>query len=215
MVENRVLADHVYEAIKQMIADGQFDPGVRIRKKELEDALDVSQTPINDALSRLYGEGYLELEPRKGYAVRHFRCRELVDLFAARAAIEGMAARLAAAEADADVTGRLRSFFSRYGHPVPEADTHEYALEDTRFHEAIIHISGNPILTEQYDRFGYILKSNLRGLVRPPSATLGGHRALIEAIISGDQHSAQSLMTEHIMRSRDVLSERCREHPEE
>lgn len=174
--------------------------------------LGVSATPVNDALSRLVGEQFLGLETRKGYYVRDYSCSELVDLMATRAAIEGMAARLACEHAsDEDLLG-LRSYFAPFepfASPVDEATTRDYSRADVLFHQRIVALSANALLDDLYTRVGYVMKCNVHGLIRSPDATIGEHRAIVEAMLVRDTVASQHLLTEHVMRSRAVLEAGC------
>lgn len=98
-IENKILTDLVYEKIKTMIDDGVLLPGSKVNKAELAEMLGVSQTPINDALSRLAGEKFIEQKSRQGYFVRAFSDAELCALFEVRGGLEGVAIRLCAENA--------------------------------------------------------------------------------------------------------------------
>ncbi len=211
IIDSKVLTDHVYDRIKEMIADGHLRAGEKINKKALEELLGVSQTPINDALSRLLGEQFIEQEVRKGYFVKEYSCSELVDLFATRAAIEGMGARLAVERAESEELVRIRTFVESFDEAIAMEDETAYSQVDIDFHTCIMSLSRNSMLVGIYERYGYMLKANLYGLVRPPADTLPEHRAIIEALISRDGANAQNLMTEHIMRSREILRKNCEE----
>ena len=211
LIETRILTDHVYETIKLMIRDGALKPGAKINKKELESLLGVSQTPINDALSRLAGQKHIEQRNRRGYFVRKYSCRELVDLFAARGAVEGMAARLAVENASDAEIEQITRFFADVSFPLSEAAYHAYERTDREFHSLLIEYSRNAIMQEINEQFGYIVRTATTGLVRPPEETIGEHRAIIAAIRERNPRLAGELMTEHHLRSRDVLVKECRD----
>ena len=88
---------------------------------------------------------------------------------------------------------------------VPESRHDDYMRADKHFHESIIEYSGNPFLVELMRSSGYLLKSNLRGLVRPPSETLPEHRAIIDAVMRRDAREAQEQAILHLLRSRDLM----------
>ena len=138
LIESRILTDHVYEKIKLMIQDGVLKPGTKVNKKELEAELGVSQTPINDALNRLAGQKHIEQRNRRGYFVRQYTCKELIDLFAARGAIEGMAARLAVENATEEEVEQIARHFEDVSFPLSEDEYHAYERSDRRFHATVI-----------------------------------------------------------------------------
>lgn len=205
IIENKILAQHVYERIRQMIADGVLEPGGRINRKELEETLGVSQTPINDALSRLAGERFIEQESRRGYYVKRISAEEMIHLFEYRAATEGMAARLCAESAPPEEREKLREYFSGFALPIQEDDRAEYRHQDAAFHRHILELSGNPMLAEMNEAHGYMIKSYQKGLLRDPNDTLQEHLDIIDAIAAGDPEAAQETMSRHLLRTRDSL----------
>ncbi|MFQ3621375.1 MAG: GntR family transcriptional regulator [Spirochaetales bacterium] len=204
-IENKILTDLVYEKLKAMIDDGVLAPGQKINKLDLSKLLGVSQTPINDALSRLAGEKFLEQRSRQGYFVRAFSDEELVALFEMRGALEGMAIRLCCENATGDQILELSRCFESISFPLSERTYLDYIHADKTFHEKIIKYSGNPILEELSKSSGYMIKSNMKGLTRPPEETYPEHLAMIRALNQRNGDEAQTLMTQHHLRSRNVF----------
>ena len=165
----------------------------------------MSQTPINDALSRLAGEKLIEQRSRQGFYIRSYAYAELVPLYELRAALEGMAVRLGLERGESAGFDRLVHAFDGFELPVPEARCGEYLQADRIFHESIIQYSGNPFLLDLARTSAILTKSNLRGLVRPPSETLPEHRAIIDALQRRDALQAQEQVILHMLRSRDRL----------
>jgi DNA-binding GntR family transcriptional regulator len=210
-IENSNLTDAVYAQLKAMILEGTLAPGVRVNKKELAASLEVSPTPINEAVSRLAGEKLIEQRSRQGFFVRSFNIRALADLYAVRAGLEGIAARLCVERATDEDLSRFGSFFGRFTAPIPSSLTHEYMVEDMSFHKSVLEISGVPLLLEINANYNYTMLSYQTGLVREPSDTLDEHRAILEAILARDSVLAGKLMVEHHLTSRKVLLAKLRE----
>ncbi len=210
-IENSNLTDAVYARLKSMILEGMLVPGARINKKELSESLAVSPTPINEAVSRLAGEGLIQQRSRQGFFVRTFDDRSLADLFAVRAGLEGIAVRLCVMEASDEDLERLGGFFAQFKAPVPPTQTYAYMEEDIAFHKAILDIAGVDLIKEINANFGYTLRSYEFGLVRPPSDSIGEHHAIIEAVRARDPVKAGDLMIKHHLASRKVLIAKLRE----
>ncbi len=204
-IENKALSDLAYEKLRQMIDDGVLPAGVKINKLELSEMLGVSQTPINDALSRLTGERLIEQRSRQGYFVHAYSWEELMPIFELRAGLEGMAIRLCVERNEPADMGRIVHAFDGFEASMPESRHDEYLRADKQFHESIIEYSGNPFLLELMRSSGYLLKSNLRGLVRPPSETLPEHQAIVDAVLRRDAREAQEQAILHLLRSRDLM----------
>ena len=82
-------------ALREMLVQGELRPGERIREVPLAEKLDVSRIPLHLALERLAHEGFLEVHPRRGFAVQQFSPEDIYDAIELRGLLEGAAARLA------------------------------------------------------------------------------------------------------------------------
>ncbi|MCL4264222.1 MAG: GntR family transcriptional regulator [Anaerolineae bacterium] len=101
--------------LRELILNGELQPGERLLEVALVEHLSVSRTPIRAALARLAQEGLLEKMPNGGYAVREFTERDIHDAIAIRGELEGMAARLAAERgADATALARIKKLLSQF-----------------------------------------------------------------------------------------------------
>ena len=204
-IEKRGLSDLVYEKLRGMIDEGILAAGSKVNKPELAERLGVSQTPINDALSRLAGEGLIEQRSRQGFYIRSYTYAELAPLYELRAALEGMAMRLGLERGEKAGLEGIRHAFDDFD-TVPTVDRWAaYRQADQVFHRSIIEFSGNPFLIDLARTSAILTRSNLRGLIRPPSETLPEHRAILEAVGRGDSRAAQELVILHMLRSRDKL----------
>jgi DNA-binding GntR family transcriptional regulator len=204
-IENQALFELVYERIKTMLDDGVLSPGEKINKKILAETLGVSQTPVNEALSKLAGEKFLEQRSRQGFFIRQYSYMELSQLFELRAAIEGMAARLCAEHAQVEELGQMTKIFDGFTLPLTEQRQLDYLHADKLFHESLVRYSGNPFLMETFITSGYLPKSNQKGLIRAAEETLPEHMMIMNALRNRDAHLAQELTIIHLLRTRDWL----------
>jgi len=205
-----VVSSAVYDAVKEMLFDGTWVPGDRIDRKALAVRLGVSPTPVNDALHRLTGEGLVESRIRDGFFVPDYSDEDLADLFAVRAGIEGVAARLCAEEALPGEVEKLCALFDPFSRGIPPERTEEYLRADKSFHAGLLAASGSARLREVERFFGHVFRSYEHGLVRSPGETLPEHRRIIEALRSRDGREAQAAMSDHLLRSRRALMDRAR-----
>lgn len=208
-IDNKILSDHVYENIRNMILNGDLPAGEKINKNELVERLDVSLTPINAAISRLVGEKFIEQRSRYGFFIKDFDCKELQDLYAVRAGLEGIAIRLCIENGCEEELTRLAAFFEGFSLPLSEEDKKRYTREDKRFHSTIIEYSSNQMIQEMNMSYAYILHSYQKGLVRPPESTLEEHHAIVDVIKSRDAFQAQELIIQHHLKSRELLKQHC------
>jgi DNA-binding GntR family transcriptional regulator len=108
---NFTLKDHVYERLREAIINMNIydeDAILRLDERSLAEQLNISRTPLREALARLEQEGFIEIKPRKGVYVRRKTLDEILEMIIAWAALESMAASLAAARATPKEIDRLR-----------------------------------------------------------------------------------------------------------
>lgn len=212
-IRRTIVTLEAYTEIKNALFAGEWEPGQRIDRRELAARFNISQTPINDALNRLTGEGLVESRSHDGFFVPDYDDAELADIFAARAGSESIAARLCAEEAAEADKRRLLSAFEPFGTAVDPAKERAYLAADREFHKLVLAISGSQRLNEVEASFGHACRSYEHGLVRPPSETLPEHRAIVDAVMAGKGREAQLAMADHLLATRKVLLERSRKAP--
>jgi DNA-binding GntR family transcriptional regulator len=207
----RALADDVYDALLVLLMDQVIGPGSRASIDGLARRLDVSPTPVREALARLESEGLVIKRALRGYTASPLLDSEgLRQLFEMRALLEPAAARLAARgltpraldELDAVVQAMQES-----GKAAERGDNHfqdyrKLAEQDADFHRIIAEHSGNDLLAEAIVR----LRSHLHlyrlffkhGITED---TAGEHEAVLEAFRAGDPNRAEEAMATHISHS--------------
>lgn len=177
--------------------------------------LRVSRGPLREALSRLASEGLVVVEPKRGAVVRRLGSKEIVDLYEARAAIEGRAAALAARSIDrGDHKVMLRDLLGKNAAFVRGGDRVRYMEINERFHHLVLDIAGNEMLRrfgEQLHAMAYHLQTTrvARASASSSVLTVAGsarfHRDIGNAILHGNESRAEQLMREHLFETRDGI----------
>src|SRR5882672_10806283 len=103
-------AEHIYERLKTMAITFAIRPDARVNEVELSKALNVSRTPLREALNRLMVEGFLTRAPNKGFIGRPLDAKQIYDLYELRAALETGIARLACERASDEDLAELEDF---------------------------------------------------------------------------------------------------------
>jgi DNA-binding GntR family transcriptional regulator len=151
-----VLSDEIYEMIKRMIFDHEIAPGSRVNIDALALQLDVSQTPVREALARLESDGLIAKEPLKGYkATDLLSLKEFNDLFQFRLLIEPWAAEQAARLVDNTGKTALKAEMqsAKTALKISGDDQFQALTEhDARFHALIASISGNQSVADSFER---------------------------------------------------------------
>jgi DNA-binding GntR family transcriptional regulator len=203
--------DHkVYKTLKALILGQKLSPGAKIHQEKLADDLGVSRTPVVNALKKLEQERLIVAVPRKGFYVRRFSPEEMIRIFELREVLEGLAARRAAERITGGQLLKLQGFFQGLKVSDQAREVERYAEEDRRFHNFLIEIGGDEILSGILEMYNLITSSYLvgfrGGLVRPPQETLSEHLAIIGAIHRQDAEKAEQAVRIHLRRSREKLA---------
>lgn len=189
--------------IRQRIRNGELVPGQRLVAAELSAALDVSLGPMREALTRLAGEGLVEMQQYRGAVVRTQTAQDLEEIYQVREVIEGLAARLAAAAVHSGERSAkgLQKIADRGRKMAAAFDLHAYLAANQELHEAIYALAGTlrvttlaRTLSDQVDRL------NNRHLASPAvlKTSADEHQAIVDAITKGDAARAEALMRAHV-----------------
>jgi DNA-binding GntR family transcriptional regulator len=145
-----VLREQIKEELIERLLSGEYAPGERLVETQLAREFGTSQAPVREALRELEHLRFVESEPFRGARVREVSLEELLEIYPVRAALEELAARLAAARLD----GKVETF-ERELEAMREAagvgDLHELVRHDVNFHRLIVESAGNQTLKEVWD----------------------------------------------------------------
>jgi DNA-binding GntR family transcriptional regulator len=195
--------DILREAIAEMpIYDGSHDD-IRLDERALAERLGISRTPVRAALLRLENEGVVQTIPRRGiYVVRKTKA-EIIEVILASAALEGMAARLAAERAtDAEIEEMLARFPAFRPGQVPDHGTpiSEYSAVNVEFHQRIVDLAHSELFSSHLSR----LRIHMRAIRQ---ATIGDndrrvhsaldHAQILAALCDRDADRAEALVRQH------------------
>ncbi|WP_051939411.1 GntR family transcriptional regulator [Phaeacidiphilus oryzae] len=208
--ENRhdVLTDRVYEAVKAMVMDHEIAPGARVSIDGLARRLDVSATPVREALARLEADGLVVKRPNAGYRATELLDPEaLTDLFEMRLLLEPRAASLAAENAGEEELRHLRSILEEMRwHPESGARYAEYrqfALLDQEFHEALAYAAGRPLLADAVTRLhAHLHMFRLNSAPGAAGPTIDEHERIVDAVALRNPEKAAEAMATHLRSSR-------------
>ncbi|EAO0386946.1 TPA: GntR family transcriptional regulator [Salmonella enterica subsp. enterica serovar Newport] len=188
-------------ALREFIISGQIPQGTRITEAVLSEKLNLSRSTVRTALHLLTREGLVRLKPYSGWMITMLTEKDIWELCTLRSAIERLGARLAAEFIDSDNNSeKLQLAFKHFTQTCASNDYATIAESDLGLHEAIIEISGNQRLQEQYDLIKrqtllFIRSSN--DLIPDSGEILNQHKPIVEAILSGDIELAGRLSEEH------------------
>lgn len=202
------LTEDVYSSVQALIMDHAVAPGARINIDALARDLEVSPTPVREALARLEADGLVRKRPLAGYTAAPLLTREeFEELVEMRLILEPPAASRAAAVAAVPGVDRLRAEADL---PDPRPAEEGYAgiaaftAQDARFHHLLAELSGNRMLHEAVVR----LRSHLHlfRLHFPPAhygISADEHHRVVDAVAAGDPDAAAAAMRAHLTAARE------------
>jgi len=212
--------------LRRRIISGELEGGQRLYEVPLAEMLQISRTPVREAMARLAEEGLVD-RGRGGYIVRTFLLADAIDAIELRGVIEGTAARFAAErdpvperlDAIRAILAELDACFG----PEGDIDFDAYADANARFHRALAALSGSRVIERELERVSrlpfagpsafiphkeYFVSHRRRSL----DLAQAQHRAIVEAITAREGARAEHLAREHARTARDdmelVLRER-------
>ncbi|HYZ64110.1 MAG TPA: GntR family transcriptional regulator [Acetobacteraceae bacterium] len=174
---------------------------IRLDERQLSQELGVSRTPIREALGYLEQEGLVRSVPRRGVFVVRKTKAEILEMVLVWAAIEGMAARLAAQRASDAELNRLRRLFDAF-EADPSAKLDEYSQANTEFHKAIIRMSGCKLMSDITDTLFIhmrAVRSVTMGWDDRARRSMADHLAIIAALEQRDPDAAERLVRQHTL----------------
>ncbi|MDG4839993.1 GntR family transcriptional regulator [Micromonospora sp. WMMD967] len=202
------LADDVYESIKTLVMDHILPPGERVNIDALARELDVSPTPVREALARLEADGLVRKRPLSGYSTTPLLTRaEFDDLFEVRLLLEGATAGRAAAHASTEERQRI-STEAAATIDVEAGDGYRrhaaFTALDATFHDLIAEVAGSPLLRDSITRLHSHL--HLHRLYFPVTGapdTNTEHQRIAAAVAAGDSDAATEAMRAHLIAARE------------
>lgn len=192
-------SEHVYRRLREAIRQGEFKSGHRVMEIEVAEWLNVSRTPVRDAIRRLEAEGMLEHEPRKGLVVARLDRQAVMELYVMREVLEGTAARLCARHAsDMEIQDLLDLLELERQ---MQGNFEALAQHNRRFHQAIRQAAHNRYLVKSLeavnDSMG-LLGKPLMLLPHRAQAALDEHARIVEAIQRRDADAAEEAARQHV-----------------
>lgn len=202
----RRLADEVYEQLMDAIMKREISGEDRLVQERLAAELNISRTPVREALMRLEQEGVLEVSSRGSFRLYQMNDKEIRELYQARAAVEGQCARILADKPDPTITEELRKTI-RLEESIEGADAKAYFDANRAIHRKFVEMAGNRFLLEMFDMiWGKAMAFHLFATIENVdlAQSLGDHMALVDVIASGNKGLALEVFTDHIHAGFDL-----------
>ena len=200
--------EEAYRKIKQMIFDQNLIPGQRLVNQDLVDRLNMSRTPIINALNRLVQDGFVAFESFRGFYVKPIDLQEVWDAFGVREALEVYTVQQAIKLSNDSDFQELENKLREHADYQPHYYTRKKFLLDSKFHLQIADMTKNEVLKWLLKRnFEHIyLRARLDNYnIQRMSTAVDEHRRLIRKMKNKDIIGSIELMRNHIQKARDLV----------
>ncbi len=187
--------------IRDMIVEDRLKPGERIRERQLAEELDVSRTPLREALKILENEKLVEIWPNRGAVVANPKPEEVRDLLRVLGTLEGLGGRLAAEMATDQDIAEARALHYEMLAAFARQDRLAYFKLNQRIHKGVIAMSGNAALIEMHDQINArVYRARFRSNKRNTlwQEAVNQHVDIIDALEARDAEKLEQLLRSHL-----------------
>jgi GntR family transcriptional regulator, trigonelline degradation regulator len=206
------LRHEVLEALRASIVNGRLAPGARLIERELIAMMGVSRTVIREALRQLEAEGLVDVVPNRGAIVRELTIAEARDLYAIRALLEGLAARMFVEKASPDEIAALGRELKATAAAYRRRDPEEIIVTKNRFFALLFDGAKSETLSTMLATLmARIWRWRVLGLSHPkrsparPEQSIKGLQALYKAIAQRDPAAAEQLARAEVMHAAQEI----------
>lgn len=193
---------HAYRQIKDLIINGTFDSMQALREVELSQMLNVSRTPIREALRQLASENFVKYVANKGVVVSDIGLAEVEDMMEARLTVEVATVRMCIQRMDGTILIELRDCLTQQEEALDRGDSAEFASHDRQFHRIIVAAARNARLEGFWesliDHTQLIMNKVFTSVTDILSVSYAKHQDIFEAITTRNADAAARLTEEHV-----------------
>lgn len=208
MEGHRTKSELAVHVLRERIRTGELKPGTRLRIDALKHELEMSPTPIREALRLLQADGLVDYRPHQGIIVSERSPLEVADVVRLRVVLEPLAVELAVGNLGSEDLAMLEDVHARYEEAVDAGRGTMLNTLNAEWHSLLYERSGSPLMREfirqLWEIYPWRTAWATPGLVEN---SLRQHAAMMGAIRAGDAAGAAELMGEHIEGSRALVFE--------
>lgn len=194
-------AEQIQQQLEKEIFTGVLLPGSRLDEMELANRLNVSRTPVREALRHLGAAGLVEIRNRQPAMVIRLSAHRIIEMFQVMAELEGLCAKLAARRIGAPQLTQLQKYQDQLEQLLGDDDVERFYEVNRQFHELIYESAQNEFLAMQTRTLRNRVSSYRRMVTRRPAQrqnTIAEHDAVLRCIAQGDVEGAGEAMRAHV-----------------
>ena len=212
-IPRAALHEQATQRLRQMLVEGQIAPGAKLNERELCEALNVSRTPLREAIKTLAAEGLVELLPNRGAIAVALSEADVLNTFEVMAGLEGMSGELAAQRITESELNEIKAMHFEMLAAYTRRDLSAYYRLNAAIHRAINAAARNPVLSAIYTQVNARLqalrfRSNQDG--EKWKHAVEEHEQMIAALQAHDPVAMRAVLAVHLDHKREVVMEQLR-----
>lgn len=207
------IRDQVYQILKRDICEQYYKPGQWLQEKELAARLEVSRSPVREALRQLANDGLVVEIPNKGVFVREFSPDDIKDIFDMRIVMESYAIERSRENLTDDLVAELSETIMKLKAAYDIDDLKLYIEIDTHLHQQLINLGGNKLICSTYERLRSMLQPfRIYSLMDKERFKLSvkEHSDIAEFVIAGQPQKAIECNKAHLSLAQDAVMSHIR-----
>jgi DNA-binding GntR family transcriptional regulator len=204
------LHDQVTARLRTMVVEGDIPPGSKLNERELCERMEISRTPLREAIKLLAAEGIVELLPHRGAVAVRLTKDDVLNSFEVLADLEALSGALAAQRMTDQELAAVHVLHNQMAACFANDDRSGYFSHNALIHTAINEAARNPVLTGTYKSINVRVQS-LRysaNQSKPKwAAAMREHELMIDALDARDSNGLRDILKQHMLRKRDSVLE--------
>lgn len=200
-----------YNKIKEMIIDGTIKKEMPLVERQLCEVLDISRTPVREALRELAADGLVEIIEGKGVFVKRIEFRDMIEIFEVREALECMAMKLFMERIEPKNIELFKEYMKQQEDAYEAGEHDKFMKVDMKIHNLIAEGAQNTRLKNSiaviYDQIRQIAIS-AKDDKKVRDMAIKAHKKILEAVLAGDSEAAQKAVAEHIIEVKNMHKDR-------
>ena len=207
------IREQVYRILRDDICQGVYAPGTRLQEVELAEGLNVSRSPVREALRQLAADGLLLEIPNKGVYVKEFTVKDIEEIYDLRVMLESYGILHSTGHITAMRRERLLGLLKDMEDFLRKDDLQSYTSLDERLHNHIVHLGDNSLINDTYDRVRSMNQQfRILSLMDQQRfrESLDEHREIVHALVTGDLKHADDVNRHHLELARIAILKRMK-----
>ena len=207
------LHDQAAHRLREMLVEGRIPPGAKLNERELSKVLNVSRTPLREAIKMLAAEGLVELLPNRGAIAVELSEEDVLNTFEVMAGLEAQSGELAAQRITDAELNEIKALHFEMLAAYTRRDLPAYYRLNSAIHGAINAAAKNPVLTATYKQVNARLqalrfRSNQDG--EKWKSAVNEHELMIDALTARDAQAMRAVLAGHLANKLNVVIEQLR-----